>query len=41
MTRLPQEPAVVTQPMVINYLDSALRVETLSFDEAADFNPQE
>jgi len=27
--------------MVINYLDSSLRVETLSFEEAADFNPQE
>jgi len=26
--------------MVINYLDSSLRVETLSFEEAADFNPQ-
>jgi hypothetical protein len=26
---------------VINYLDSSLRVETLSFQEAADFNPQE
>jgi len=26
---------------VINYLDSSLRVETLSFEEAADFNPQE
>jgi len=25
----------------INYLDSSLRVETLSFEEAADFNPQE
>ena len=24
-----------------NYLDSSLRVETLSFEEAADFNPQE
>jgi hypothetical protein len=32
------EPAGIT---VINYLDSSLRVETLSFDEAADFNPQE
>jgi hypothetical protein len=29
------------EPMVMNYLDSSLRVETLSFDEAADFNPQE
>ena len=27
--------------IVINYLDSSLRVETLSFEEAADFNPQE
>jgi hypothetical protein len=27
--------------MVVNYLDSSLRVETLSFEEAADFNPQE
>jgi len=27
--------------MGINCLDSALRVETLSFEEAADFNPQE
>jgi hypothetical protein len=26
---------------VINYLDSSLRVETLSLEEAADFNPQE
>jgi hypothetical protein len=26
---------------IINYLDSSLRVETLSFQEAADFNPQE
>jgi hypothetical protein len=26
---------------VISYLDSCLRVETLSFEEAADFNPQE
>jgi hypothetical protein len=25
----------------MNYLDSSLRVETLSFEEAADFNPQE
>jgi len=25
--------------MVIEYLDSSLRVETLSFEEAADFNP--
>jgi hypothetical protein len=25
----------------INYLDSSLRVETLSLEEAADFNPQE
>jgi len=27
--------------MVINYSDSSLRVETPSFEEAADFNPQE
>jgi hypothetical protein len=27
--------------VIINYLDSSLRVETLSFEEAADFNPQE
>jgi hypothetical protein len=27
--------------MVIKYLGSPLRVETLSFEEAADFNPQE
>ena len=27
--------------MVMHYLDSPLRVETLSFEEAADFNPQE
>jgi hypothetical protein len=27
--------------MIINYLDSALRVETLSFEEAADFHPQD
>jgi len=27
--------------MVIGHLDSSLRVETLSFDKAADFNPQE
>jgi hypothetical protein len=27
--------------MAINHLDSPLRVETLSFEEAADFNPQE
>jgi hypothetical protein len=27
--------------MGINYSDSSLRVETLSFEEAADFNPQE
>jgi len=26
--------------VVINYSDSSLRVETLSFEEAADFNPQ-
>jgi len=26
--------------MVVNHLDSSLRVETLSFEEAADFNPQ-
>jgi hypothetical protein len=26
---------------VCSYLDSSLRVETLSFEEAADFNPQE
>jgi hypothetical protein len=26
--------------MVINYSDSSLRIETLSFEEAADFNPQ-
>jgi len=26
--------------MAIKYLDSLLRVETLSFAEAADFNPQ-
>jgi len=26
--------------MGINYLDSSLRVETLSFEEAADFNPR-
>jgi len=25
----------------VNYSDSSLRVETLSFEEAADFNPQE
>jgi len=25
----------------VNYLDSSLRVETLSFEQAADFNPQE
>jgi len=29
------------QPMGINDLDSSLRVETLSFEKAADFNPQE
>jgi hypothetical protein len=27
--------------MAINHLDSPLRVETLSFFEAADFNPQD
>jgi len=27
--------------MVLKYLDSPLRVETLSFEEAADFNPQD
>jgi len=27
--------------MVFKYLDSRLRVETLSFEEAADFNPQD
>jgi len=27
--------------MVLKYLDSLLRVETLSFEEAADFNPQD
>jgi hypothetical protein len=27
--------------MAFNYLDSSLRVKTLSFEEAADFNPQE
>jgi hypothetical protein len=27
--------------MVLDYLDSSLRVETLSFEEAADFNPRE
>jgi len=28
------------RPMVVNHLHSSLRVETLSFEEAADFNPQ-
>ena len=27
--------------MVLDYLDSSLRVETLSFEEAEDFNPRE
>jgi len=27
--------------MVCKYLHSPLRVETLSFEEAADFNPQD
>jgi hypothetical protein len=27
--------------MVMDYSDSSLRVETLSLEEAADFNPQE
>jgi len=27
--------------MAFKYLDSHLRVETLSFGEAADFNPQD
>jgi len=27
--------------MVFKYLHSPLRVETLSFEEAADFNPQD
>jgi hypothetical protein len=27
--------------IVISYFGSSLRVETLSFEEAADFNPQE
>jgi hypothetical protein len=29
-----------TRLMVFKYLHSSLRVETLSFEEAADFNPQ-
>jgi len=29
------------QPLAFKYLHSHLRVETLSFQEAADFNPQD
>jgi len=36
MMILPCDPSV----MGMDYLDSSLRVETLSFQEAADFNPQ-
>jgi len=32
---------VGTEPMALDYLDSPLRVETLSFEEAAGFIPQE
>jgi len=33
--------AVAADLMVLKYSDSPLRVETLSFEEAADFNPQD
>jgi len=34
------QPSPSAELMVIKYLGSPLRVETLSFEEAADFNPQ-